>query len=214
MKTRSACRRILFAVAILVGAVGPATASDADWSVSLAAMSSHSTSGSGSSSSLGVGATVEYRFSRSLGVGVVAFSNQFDDELEFDLYDFPIRLESNFRMTPVLAELLWHLTPDSRADLYIGPVAGYVVMSDLAVRADIVIYDEPQYSQWISFPTRNSWAWGGTVGVNVRLGSGGSFLTLGATYLEVPLDFELAADLVESAEIDPLALHLGYGFRF
>jgi hypothetical protein len=166
MKLRKNCSRILILAAVLGGSVAPVTAEDSDWSLKVTAVSSRSTSDLASASDLGVGVGAEVRLSRRLGLGLAAFTNEFNDELELDFFDFPIRLEQSFRMTPVLAELLWHLTPDSRADLYVGPVAGYVVMSDLTIRfssPEIGIPEAPPIGE-VTVPIDSQWAWGATLG--------------------------------------------------
>jgi outer membrane protein W len=203
----------------LAGTAAPAAAEDA-WQLKLSGISAQSTAGGGPNSSLGGGLALEYRATPRFGVELGGLTTAFESEAGLDFFGGVFGAESSFRMTPILTRLNVHLTPDRRADLYFGPVAGYVLMSDLTLRVALPFLgvgavDEQRH------PAEDQFTWGAHLGLDVRLGGGSSYLTAGATYLALPVElriFLLEGDAARTfpirSDLDPLVFHFGYAYRF
>lgn len=208
----------IFGALLAFCAVHPAAASDARWGIEVTGGSVQSASALGPDTSLGFGLGLEYRASRRLGVQLDILTSELDSE--FDFFDLDLLvIESNLRMTPVLARLDVHLTPDRKVDLYLGPVLGYVRYGDIetGVRSDFL--DESISVERVR--TRNGFAWGGQIGMDIPMGSRGAFFTLKATYLEAEVEtIEEIDDDGERSEIesgfdlDPFIVQAGFGYRF
>lgn len=206
------------ALAVLATAL-PATADDGGpWSLKVTGVWAHSTAGGGPDGSLGAAVGVEYRPTPRLGVELGALTSEFDQDATIEFFETRIDLESEFRIVPVLARLDLHLTPGRRADLYIGPVAGWVSTSDMDLRLRIHAPPLPDFVQEMEIPIDDELVWGAHAGADVRLGGGRSFLTAGATYLDLPLTLDLGALDPEGdaprGDLDPVVFHLGYGYSF
>jgi outer membrane protein W len=210
---------VVLAVVLAAGSA-PSAAADGPWQVKVSGVSAQSTAGGGAEGPVGFGLGLEYRVTPRIGVELGGFSSEVEDaEVEFFLPS--LDFENEVRITPLLVRLNFHLTPGRRADLYLGPVAGHVSLSDVTSRWDgVVIATE---SVRIEHEAEDQLTWGGHVGVDVRLGNGSSFLTAGLTYLDVPLELDHpfagdpTANLVpfpEDGDVDPLVFHLGYSYRF
>jgi outer membrane protein W len=207
---------------LMVGAVAgsrPAAAETDPWRLRLGAVAAESTADSQIDASYGFGLGLEYRLSPRLGLELGTLTTEPKSKEEFQFEDETVRLEARFRMTPVMAKLDLHLTPDSRVDLYVAPTAAYVRMSDLTVR--VSAEDEGQvFSVEQQIDTDDKLAWGLSLGLDVPLGSGGSFLSLAATYLRLPLSvrddegFSSDDGFSTDNDIDPLFVQIGYGLRF
>jgi outer membrane protein W len=209
---------LTLALALAAGAAAPAAADDS-WQLKVSGISAQSTAGGGPNSSLGGGLAVEYRATPRLGIELGGLTTAFEDETSIDFFQASFISEVDFRMTPLLARLNVHLTPDRRVDLYVGPVAGYVLMSDLTHRLTFPGLELGTISVEVDIPTEDQFTWGAHVGLDVRLGQGSSFLSAGATYLDLPLEIEAVSipeDPVDtiSTDFDPLVVHLGYSYRF
>lgn len=200
-------------LALFAGAAKPAAAGEGPWRLRLTAVSAQSTKGGGSNGSLGFGLGVEYRLSPRIGVEVEGLRSNVGSKEEFDIFGMAtITAETEVDATPLLARLDVHLTPGRRADLYLGPVGGYVLMSDLTLRLRGEAGGEEQvFEQRID--TRDELAWGAHLGLDVRFGGGSSFLTMGATFLKLPLTIR-DEEGTQQGDLDPLIFHLGYGWRF
>jgi hypothetical protein len=215
--------------AILTAALVPALAAGASaqtvdgetWRLKISGVHAFSTTGGIPEGSFGGGLGLEYRATPRFGVELGGLSAEMEDDTEFDFFIAEVDLETAVRMTPILARLNVHLTPGRRADLYLGPVAGYVAMSDLTLRVRTSVFGDPPVVEEARFPTEDQFTWGAHLGLDVRLGDGGSSLTAGATYLDLPVEFDLRGEEpVEGEEValrgdlDPLVLHFGYAYSF
>jgi outer membrane protein W len=203
------------ATSLVVGAPAPAQ-EEGGWTVRLSAVGMAAT-GDGDETAMGIGTGVEYRWSRRVGLelGVNSAELQTEPVPFLILADdgesesvFPLELESSVRLTPLLARVNFHLTPGRRLDLYVAPVVGYVHVSDdvLRVRAFGFEHEAP-------LEAKDAFAWGGAFGFDVPLGQRGSQLSVAATWLRLPLESELFGE-EERADLDPLTVTAGYGFRF
>jgi outer membrane protein W len=218
-------QQAFLAAALVPALAAGATAQAADdeaWRLKLSGAHAVSTAGGIPQGSLGGGLGLEYRATPRVGVELGGLSAEMEDETEFDFLFAEIDIETAVRITPVLARLNVHLTPGRRADLYLGPVAGYVAMSDLTWRVRTSAFGDPPEVEQVRFPTEDQFTWGAHLGLDVRLGDGGSFLTAGATYLDLPVEVRFPGDddppdeeeLGIRGDLDPLVFHLGYAYSF
>jgi|SRR6185312_8765179 len=194
-------------------AVLAADLSEPGWRLKLTAASVQSTGGGGFNSSLGAGLGFEYRASEHLGFEIGAVSSQIKDELGFSFGDESFSVESSFRVTPLLARLNFHLTPGHKADLYLGPVAGWVRYGDNNVRVHV-----PGEGSFLvdSVKNKDGFAGGAHIGLDVPFGTRGFFFTSDATYLKarVKPDSESAAAGALDFDLDPVIVQVGFGYRF
>ena len=104
------------------------------------------------------------------------------------------------------AALNVHLTPDSRADLYVGPMVAYVVYSSFELVTDPWFMRE-----W--FVTENDFGYGINLGLDVRVG-GGWLLCAALKYLDTTLEASPPDEGVGRSDIDPMIFSIGVGYRF
>jgi outer membrane protein W len=203
---------LVFLVLLAGGhSVAAADLSDLGWRLKLTAASLQSTGGGGSNSSIGAGLGFEYRASEHFGFEVGAVSSQIKDELGFSFGDQDLAIESSFRVTPVLARLNFHLTPGHKADLYLGPVAGWVRYGDIDVRVHV-----PGEGSFLADHVQNKsgFAGGAHIGLDVPIGTRGLFFTSDATYLKATVKPASSSDGASSFDLDPLIVQVGLGYRF
>jgi outer membrane protein len=212
------------ATAILVAAftftVFPITASagEGPWQLRITGLSMNPTgssvfvAGSGerihysADNGYGFGFDLEYRASRRVGIdfGVLTATPVIDvliDEVGV------ISASAKPRITPVYAGLNVHLTPDSRFDLYIGPLLAYVVYSSFDLVVDPWFLTE-------GFVTRNDFGIGVNLGFDIRLGDGGWLLTAAVKYLDTTLEASPPDESIGRTDIDPMIFSVGVGYRF
>lgn len=189
-----------------------AAADDTGWRLKLTGVAAQSTHGS--DTSFGAGLGLEYRASRRIGVELATLTSEISDEVSFDFFGETVTIESTLRMTLVLAKLNLHLTPDHRADLYLGPVVGRMFYSDL----DVEVHNFLGETITGQAKTEDDWAWGAHVGVDVPVGDRGLFFTAGATWLDAQVEIEGDPEDEESgdlrSDLDPLVAQIGFGYRF
>jgi outer membrane protein W len=200
-------------VASLAGS-SRAAADDDPWRLKLGAVATESLNGGVDGPSYGAGAGLEYRFSPRVGLELAAITAEDEDEIGFSFFDeLSLGIESRVRMTPVMAKLDLHLTPDSRVDFYLAPVAAYVKMSDLRLTFRAEAGDD-RVTEVEHIDLEDKFAWGLSLGMDVPIGRGGSFFNLGATYLRLPLSVRDGEDFSTAGDIDPIFVQVGYGLRF
>lgn len=195
-------------------AAAAADLSDPGWRLKLTGASVQSTGGGGFNSSIGGGLGLEYRASEHFGFEIGAVSSQINDELGFGLFgDDDFTIESSLRITPLLARLNFHLTPGHKADLYLGPVAGWVRYGDINVRVRVpgegsILADH--------VTNKDGFAAGAHIGLDVPFGSRGFFFTSDATYLKATVkpDAKSAAAGALDFDLDPVIVQVGLGYRF
>lgn len=199
-------------------AAAAADLSDSGWRVKLNGLAAESTGGGGFNSSLGFGLGLEYRATPNLGVEFGVMNSDIDSEIGFDFFGGgSFSVVSSLRMTPVLAQLNWHLTPGHKVDLSLGPVVGWARYGDLNVRVHVpdggsVLVDHVQ--------TRDGFVWGGHLGMDVPIGERGLFFTLGATYLKAKVKVDSSGQgetgdgSAADFDLDPFIAQVGFGVRF
>jgi outer membrane protein W len=190
----------------------PATAADdTGWRLKLGGVAAKPLLGDGDLA-FGGGVGLEYRASRRLGVELSASTAEIEEEFTFGFFDDSVTIGTALRMTPVLAKLNVHLTPDSRADLYLGPVAGRVMYGDFDVTVHSSFDGETVRG---SVKTEDDWAWGAHIGVDVPVGDRGLFFNAGITWLKAEVEIE---DPEEggtfTSDLDPVIAQVGFGYRF
>jgi outer membrane protein len=154
----------------------------------------------------GGGIEIEYRASRRLGIDFGALTASPVIDVLIDEVGV-ISASAKPRITPVYVGLNVHLTPDSSADLYIGPMLAYVVYSSFDLVTDPWFMRE-----W--FVTENDFGIGINVGLDVRLGDGGWLLTAAFKYLATTLEASPPDEGVGRSDIDPMIFSIGVGYRF
>ncbi|HEV8630367.1 MAG TPA: hypothetical protein VGV61_08620 [Thermoanaerobaculia bacterium] len=161
---------------------------------------------------LGFGADLEYRLSPRLGVDVgVLTANVQDPGFDF----FGIDVDTELRITPVVARLNVHLTPDSPVDLHVAPVAAWVKTGEATVHTRVDLFGDVD-EKTVRVPVDDQLVWGAALGFDVPL-RGSSYLTFEATYLDLDLDLDLRDPhdrQVGFWHLDPLFVQVGYGVRF
>ena len=192
-------------------------ADDTGLRLKLTSVGAQSTSSFGldSDDSVGIGLDLEYRASRRFGLGLGVLTSKVGRELGLEFFGADLLvIESSVRMTPVLARLDVHLTPDRKVDLYLGPVVGYVHYGDLRteIRSDVLGESIPVDRA----RTKDGFGWGAHIGVDAPIGEGGFFFSARATYLnaEVEVDDDEAESGRSSFGLDPLVAQVGFGYRF
>lgn len=212
-------------IAIATGSHAAAqTRTDRGWRVELTGLSTLSTTGSfGLESSGGLGLGLEYRISPRLGVELDVLYSELKDEITFGFFgEESLTIESSLRMIPVLAGLNVHLTPGRRADLYLGPVLGLMRYDDVEIelRGDIL---EGEAVPVQHLKTRDGFAWGARLGVDVPIGPRGAFFTASAAYLKAEVEMDgFEGDEIDdsddfgssSFDLDPFVTQVGFGYRF
>lgn len=216
------------AAALAAAFAAPAAAGDG-WQFQLSGVYAESTAAGGTDGSFGAGLAAEYRLTPRLGIELGALTAELEDETRVDFLGvFEATARTSLGYTPILARLDFHLTPGRRADIRVGPVAGYVFFDDLTVRTTLEILGVPvPVTEEIRLRTDDQFTWGAHAGVDVRIGGADSraFVSAGLTYLDLPVEVEVPAggdgeidggiDFdTQRGDLDPLILHLGFGLRF
>jgi outer membrane protein W len=202
-----------FGILLALFSVHPAAAADdTGWRLKLDGIAAQPLIGDGGDPAYGGGVGLEYRASRRLGVELSALTAEIEEEFTFGFFDDSVTIGTALRMTPVLAKLNVHLTPDSRADLYLGPVAGRMMYGDFDVTVHSSLDGETVRG---SVKTEDDWTWGAHIGVDVPVGDRGLFFNAGATWLKAEVEIE---DPEEGgtfrSNLDPIIAQVGFGYRF
>jgi outer membrane protein W len=155
----------------------------------------------------GFGIDFEYRASRLLGIDFGVLTASPELEVVYDAAPV-ITATAKLRITPIYAGINLHLTPDSRLDLFIGPVLAYVVYSGF----DLVV--DPWFLTEEGFESEDDFGVGVNLGLDVRLGDGGWLLTAGFRYLDTTLEASPPNEGTGSTAIDPKIFSIGVGYRF
>ena len=203
-------------IALILLAAGEAVADDpAGWRLKLSGISAQSTAGGSLDPSFGGGLGIEYRATRRLGVELSLASVELNDEAGFQFFGTELLvIESTVRATPLLAQLNVHLTPDRRADVYLGPVVGRLQYGDLEVEIRSDVLGERLVAAPVE--TKDGYAWGAHVGLDVPFGARGAFFTAGVTWLRAEVETEGGGEEEGGGRIDldPLLARAGFGYRF
>lgn len=166
---------------------------------------------SDSDDSTGLGVSLERRLNRRWGVELGLLTA--DSEVDFEtipLPNVPLRSEVDFRYTALSVGFDFHLTPDSRVDLYVGPLLTYARYDDVFLR---IISGDQSLSG--DLEEDDDFALGGQIGLDIPFGDRAWGLNLALRYMKTSLTLR---DLGEAdgskVDFDPLILHAGLGYRF
>ena len=155
---------------------------------------------------VGVAIDFEYRASRRLGIdfGVISASPGFT--VDVDAEPLSVSASSDIRITPIYAALNIHLTPDSRFDLYLGPLLAYVTYDSFELVAGTELRE--------GFSAEEDLGFGAVLGLDIGLGSGRWSLTTAVRYLNTTLEASPSDGGVGKTDIDPMIFSVGFGYRF
>ena len=159
------------------------------------------------SSGFGFGLGLEYRASRRLGVdfGVLSAAPSIGTSVVVGFKS--ISASADVTMTPISAGLNVHLTPDSRFDVFFGPLLAYVIYDSFTLSAG------PGLSE--SFSSENDVGFGGTIGVDVGLGHRGRWtLSAAIKYIDTTFEAKPSDGDAGRTDLDPMIVGLGFGYRF
>ena len=108
------------------------------------------------------------------------------------------------------AGLNFHLTPDKPVDLYIGPMLAFATFSDVGFRVQV---DGATASQ--DFATDDDFAFGAQIGADTsRSATPGWALNVTARYYDIDLGVTDDEGTTTNVGFDPIALSVGFGYRF
>ena len=197
----------------------PAAADDDPWKVRFAVVSMDPTGDQfyvpddeemisyQSSNGVGFAIDFEYRASRRLGIdfGVISSSPGFT--VAVDAQPLSVSASADVRVTPIYAALNIHLTPDSRFDLYIGPLLAYVFYEGFELSAG------PGLTE--NFTSSNGFGIGAVLGLDIGLGDGPWFINGAIRYLDTTFEASPSDDDgVGKTDLNPMIYSLGVGLRF
>ena len=223
----SIARRLLVSsLAALAAAMSAASSSpfldDPRWQVSVSGVQVSSTVEvlGGSYEGYGVDLGLSYRLSDRFGIGVTAIDHDVQDTFGIVFFEPLLEIETSYRATWLLARADFHLTPHRRVDLILSPLVGFESTRDLEERVRFELPGGPAVGSTVEFESENDLAWGARLALDIPLGRtpGRSSLSVGATFLHshVEAAARVGGDLEETLEFDlePIALHVGYAYRF
>lgn len=104
-------------------------------------------------------------------------------------------------VTPLTAGVNFHLTRQSRIDLYAGPTIGYVLYGDLGIGEE-------------KLPIDDDFTWGAVVGVDVPLGEKGWMFTGAVRYLDTEASPEDLGPGDNALDVSPWIVQVSAGYRF
>lgn len=159
------------------------------------------------SSGIGFGLDLEYRASRRLGVdfGVLSAAPSIGTSVDISWKSFSA--SAGVTMTPLTAGLNVHLTPDSRFDVYLGPLLAYVIYDGFTLTAG------PGLSE--SFRSENDLGFGANLGVDVGIDNKGRWtLNAAIKYIDTTLEAKPSDGDAGRTDFDPTIVCVGVGYRF
>lgn len=178
-------------------------------------------------SDIGAGLAVEYQFSDRLGVefGALYAAPELDIRIGAPGSLFgSLRATDDISFAPITLGLNVHLTPRSKVDLYVGPLAAYVLYGDLSIQFEFpnlpnlpslpgipTIPVFPIDPITIDLETDDDFAFGAQVGIDVPFGDGRWAFHANVKYLETSI--ELIDDIGDSTDLDFDPLIIGVGAR-
>ena len=159
------------------------------------------------SSGFGFGLDLEYRVSKRLGVDFGVLSAAPSVGTSVDVGWKSLSASADVTMTPITAGLNVHLTPDSRFDVYLGPLVAYVIYDSFTLTAG------PGLSE--SFSSENDVGFGANLGVDVDLDNNGRWTFNSAIkYIDSTLEGQPSDGDAGRADFDPTIVGFGFGYRF
>lgn len=105
------------------------------------------------------------------------------------------------KVTPLTAGLNFHLTRQSRFDLYVGPTIGYVLYGDLDIGDERLSIDD-------------DFTWGAAFGVDLPMGDKGWMFSGALRYLDTEASPDDLGPTDESLDVSPWVVQVSAGYRF
>lgn len=154
----------------------------------------------------GIGIGAEYQFSRRLGIDLgVLLAADLGTRIKVDWTG--ATFGTGVTVRPITAGLNVHLTPDSRVDLYLGPLLAYVVYDSFEVSVGRGVTQ--------SIATENDLGFGANLGLDVHLGRGGHWSLVGTfKYIDTTLEATPPDSPPGSTDFDPTIVGFGVAYRF
>ncbi|MEM6701202.1 MAG: outer membrane beta-barrel protein [Acidobacteriota bacterium] len=156
-----------------------------------------------------IGAQAEYRFNKWLGLGFGAFFGGLESNFELDFIEHGREVwdmtDEDSDTFGLFAGPIFHLTPESRVDLFVGPLIGYLdygsVDFNLQGRNFRRSYDSET-------------ALGAQLGLDIPFKADGKWsLYLGAMYFDVSAESDNEVPNFD-IDLEPLFLNLGLSYDF
>lgn len=151
----------------------------------------------------GVGLALEYLFNDRIGLEGGIFQGGVDGLYSADRGDLWGMDEDDFDFSLVTLGVNFHLTPDRRADLYVGPFVGLVNYG--TARFDLPF-------EWITMSFDDDFGIGAQIGVDIPFGASRWGFSAVARYLQTTAEQE--GGLGREFDLDPLILGAGFSVRF
>jgi outer membrane protein W len=148
----------------------------------------------------GVGASIERLFNPRVGLEVGVLIGQIDSSFLRDIDVDWASDDEKIGLQMLTVGPNFHLTPDSKADVYIGPFLGYVQLDDATYRV---------LGSSVRTSGEDDFTWGAQIGLDVPTASTWAF-TAGIKYLDLSYDLSNGLDL----NLDPLIFAAGVAYRF
>jgi outer membrane protein W len=105
------------------------------------------------------------------------------------------------KVMPLTAGLNFHLTRQSRFDLYVGPTVGYVFYGNLDVEGERLSIDD-------------DFTWGATLGFDLPMGGKGWMLTGALRYLDTEASPDDLGPGDQALDVAPWVVQVSAGYRF
>lgn len=156
----------------------------------------------------------EHRYSDRFGLGVTLMRSDHDleasgtetlrlvdDATGAVLLDLTTSLSAtaSVDMTPFLLGANFHFASGDKVDVYAGPFLGYVTFGDLMFEGERTTL-------------KDDMAYGGTLGLDVPVGSGKMALSAAVRYMVAKVETDEPDS--EALDVDPFTLTFGVGYKF
>ncbi len=155
-------------------------------------------------SALGLGLGWEYRFNERVGLDLNWFYGKHDVSLGGEKFD-------STKFMPVTVGANFHLTPDKKVDLFVGPVVGYVFYSDLQNGSTKIELDNDivyGVNVGVEYPFKDKVAFFGSLKY-LKASSDGA-----VRVPELVPTRALVTVANPEVDVDPLVLQVGVSFRY
>ena len=163
----------------------------------------------------GLGIAAEYRLSRRLGLELgVAVADHGDFRGTAAQSGTRLDASDTMTVTSITVALDVHLTPESNADVHIGPLLARFDYGDLALRYDSSTPPPESTSSNVVLNLGDDLAWGLNLGLDLALGDTDWLLYATLRYVKTSLDAAVAGGAKQAVDYDPLILGVGFGYRF
>ncbi len=151
---------------------------------------------------VGAGVEIEYQFNDRVGLAASAIFANLGSELFFDLDDEWESDEDDISFLSFLVGPNFHLTPDKKADLYLGLFVGLVDLGSTS-------YQVLGETQRRSFDADT--VFGAQLGVDIPIGQGDWAVNLAARYMDMTVE---TGEEGPEVAADPLVLQAGFSYKF